>query len=978
MNGKVRIKDTMRSAYTSEQWLGVQIDSLMARRLVDRESLDRWQIREAFYLGPDRYRFIDKRWRAFGPGAAWGGEDRTAFMRCRARVPERFDGKYGALLLRPGGEALLRVDGRPFAGLDVKHDVVFLAKRLQGGKPLELEIEAFVKQMDASDGIHHTFGEAAIVLLDREVEDACFDFKCAYDVMACSRASEPVRTFLYHELRAAVAEVDFYAADAAAFKKTLLAARARLRARVYESGHFGVKGRLNMVSHSHLDLVYLWDYKEFLRKIGRTHATALNMMREFPDFIFCQSQLLLYEELRRLHPQIYRRIKRQIRSGRWEVVGGMYVEPDCNLISGESLVRQLLVGQRAMKQAFDLPPSRICWLPDVFGNSWIMPQILRRAGLRTFITNKPVVWNDTNEFPHNTFWWEGPDGSRVLAHMPATHFGGGIDADGLLTNWGEFKQKETANEAMFNFGHGDGRGGPSRDDFLYGRRFARFPGVPAAEYTPGEVAMERAEAAASDALPVWRDEIYLETHRGTYTTQAILKRLNRRAEVGFRRLEATSALASLLGKRYPKQRIDAAWRLILKNQFHDILPGSHVTAACRDALQDYEQIAREGNALQEAALGFFARRVDHRAKEPCWAVFNAQTWARDDVVQISLPASSERGHFVDADGTHVPHQRVWREGGGPGALLALRAVPPMGYTTVRWLPGRRPVAAAPTVEARALENDLFRLELAADGTIARLYDKRSERDVLDSAGGGNRFALYEDISGRYPAWDIVPMYRDRAFDDPGGDALSDRRARPGARGPRADVALRGFRDPPAHRAVSAPRPHRLRNGGRVARAQQAAQGRLPGAGQRAAGDLRPLLRDHRATDSREHQLGRREVRGLRAHVGRSVGGRLWRQPAQRLQVRPRDPGTADASDPAQGVDAARSGGRPRAPSLHLQPPAPRRRLARGADPAPSLGAERSAAGRCGPALRRGAAPPRRLARDRRGPRRLDGPQARRR
>jgi len=864
---QVRIKDKMRSAYTPQQWMGVQIEKIKAARFSETLKLEGWEIREANYHRPGNYEWLDQQWRPYQIGDEWGGENRTAFFRCEAKVPQSFDGKYGVLHLRPGGEGLLTLNGKLLAGLDSKHEVVFLSEQMKGGETLQIEIEQSVNEMEIPT-IVHQFSVAELAVLDRDVEDAYFDLQCAYDLVMTPQAGTEVRAFLFDELKKAISLIDpsalqaviaseakqspsckeeiasqktFLAMtraiedDGEKFKASVMKARSYVRDHIYHSGRFQHHGRLNMVGHSHLDFVYQWDYNEFLRKIGRTHATTLNMMREFPDYLFCQSQMKLYEDLKSLYPEIYDRIKERVREGRWEVIGGMYVEPDCNLVSGESFVRQLQFGREFALREFGTTSS-VCWLPDVFGIAWFIPQILKRAGFRFLITNKPVIWNDTNEFPHNTFWWEGPDGSRILAHLPATHFGAAIDADVMLTNWNEYKQKVACSEAIYNYGYADGRGGPNREDVLSGRRYRNVPGMPQSFFTHGQEAFERIEAKAED-LPVWKDELYLETHRGTYTTQARLKKNNRQAEILYRNAEAMSAIASLLGGSYPGEDLREGWKLILKNQFHDILPGSHVTQAFHDALQDYETVFAKGNQALTSALSYIGSQIS--SDSAAVAVFNMQPWERTDIVEAEFKAapgssfkvttqaviasgakqspsrkeeiaSSQKTllamtraeqlpfKIVDANGNSVPFQVLSQDDGRVRVLIEARDVPPMGYMIYHLVAGQPDQAViaseakqsprrkeeisfgaqdkasardpslrsgrlAMTRAEQSIENDFFQVRFDEQGTIAEIYDKKNDRQVIEE---GNKLQLFEDVPGRYAAWDIVPMYKDREFEIP--------------------------------------------------------------------------------------------------------------------------------------------------------------------------------------------------------------------
>ncbi len=763
MIANIRIKDKMRSAYTPEQWMDVQIEEIKSRRFEGGLELTDWLIRQARYRAPGDYEWLDRGRRRIRPGERWGGEGVTAFFRFEAEVPKNFRGGKVVLCIAPGGEGLLSMNGVPLGGVDIKHDVVFIGDRFRGGEKLKFELEQNAQQMEVAE-VEHEFRGATLAVVDVVVEEAYFDFRVAYDVMVSPKAAADVREFLFDRLKTAIGLVDFESASRAVFRKSIAAARRFIEKEIYAPGRYRAEGRLNMVGHSHLDLVYQWPYKEFLRKIGRTHSTALNVMREMPDYLFCQSQMKLYEDLKRLYPDVYKGIRRRVKEGRWEVIGGMYVEPDCNLVSGESMIRQLLFGQRFMREEFGLAPSKVCWLPDVFGNSWIMPQILKKSGLEYFITNKPVIWNDTNEFPHNTFWWEGPDGSRVLGHMPATHFGAGIDADVMLTNWDEYKQKVQCGEAMYNYGYGDGRGGPTREDILYARRAQRVPGMPAAEFTHGETFFDRALAAEKDA-PVWRNEIYLETHRGTYTSQAVLKKFNRRCEVLYRDAEAAGVMSELLGGRGASEKLNDGWKLVLKNQFHDILPGSHVTEAREDAKKEYAQAVDTGNDARSKALEFIASKIG--CDEPAVAVFNFQTWERTGEVEAEFETSRRKFTVIDADGNDVPFQVLGRSGKKLRVLISARGVPAMGYAVYRLAPGAAESGTPFRINEREAENSFFRLRFDKDGALSGVHDRLNGREVIAAGGRGNRFRMFEDVPGRYAAWDIVPMYRDREFGIPG-------------------------------------------------------------------------------------------------------------------------------------------------------------------------------------------------------------------
>jgi len=761
MNENTRIKDKMRSAHTPQQWLGVQIGKIMDRRFTQVNQIEKWQKKESFYRGPGKYDWIDTEWKDYTPGDNWGGDKRTAFFQTEISVPSSFNEKYCVLNLNPGGEGVLKVNGIYTGGLDIKHDVVFLTDKAVKDEKYKLEIEVYCNEMEVN-AVVHRFPISEFCVLDREIEDVFYDFQCLYDVMETSQTGPEVASFLLLELRKAIKFVDLYETDLKIFKTGLLEAQKYLFSNVYNSDRFKIEGHLNMIGHSHLDLVYQWDYDEFLRKIGRTHSTVLNMMKEFPDYIFSQSQLKLYEDLKSLYPEIYDRMKNRITEGRWEVIGGMYVEPDCNLISGESLIRQLQVGLGITKDEYGRSSS-VCWLPDVFGNAWFIPQILKKAGFKYFITNKPVIWNDTNEFPHNTFWWEGPDGSRILTHLPSTHFGSNVNPDVMLMNWNEYKQKTVCEEAIYNYGYGDGRGGPNRKDVLTSRRYKKCPGIPKSELIHGEDAFKNLEAKVTK-IPVWKDEIYLETHRGTYTTQARLKKNNRRSEILYKNAEALSAIASLNGSAYPSEKLLEGWKLILKNQFHDILPGSHVRKAFLDSINDYDTIFELGESVYNGAIN---NLVSTKEGNNTFAVFNTLVWERNDCVEFTADASGIKNPIIiDMRGNEVPSQVINKKGDTITIIAAVENIPSYGYKVYKLADGKSMFESPFSASEKRMENKFFKIDFAEDGSISSIFDKSNEKELIAPDDRGNKFQMFEDVPGKYAAWDIVPTYVDNEFPIP--------------------------------------------------------------------------------------------------------------------------------------------------------------------------------------------------------------------
>jgi alpha-mannosidase len=449
-----------------------------------------------------------------------------------------------------------------------------------------------------------------------------------------------------------------------------------------------------------------------------------------------------------------------VREGRLEPVGGMWVEPDCNMLGGESLVRQLLHGQRYFGSRFGRH-STVAWLPDTFGFSPALPQLLLEAGIEGFFTTK-LSWNETTRFPHDLWWWEGLDGSRVLAHSffnPAMRaYNGLVRPNDLLNTYRAYKGRhlpvwgEAGPESLFTFGWGDGGGGPTDEMLEMYARLKDFPALP-------KLRMARVEEFFAElpreGLPVWSGELYLEYHRGTLTSQGRTKRLHRRAEHRLVEAETLAALAHLRGHPYPAAGLEATWKTLLLNQFHDILPGSSIREVYESTEPELEGVVAAATAARDEAL---RRLAGEGGEEGWWTVANPSLAARPLEVVLPVPA----GTAHDPTGRPLPTQPA--EGG-----LLVRAtgsnVPALGLTSLRLGPGPAPpVEEGVTVRHEGggfrLQNDKLTVVVGPDGALHRVYDRELGREVL--AGRGNRLVAHFDLPGHYEAWDVNPDVGARA------------------------------------------------------------------------------------------------------------------------------------------------------------------------------------------------------------------------
>jgi len=702
-------------------------------------------------------------WHPYRPGTPWGGPDTTQWFRARVTLPPEMTGKPVVAILHPAAEALCYLDGVPVQGLDENRSVVRLAENAETGTAFDLLIDAWARHGPA------VFDVADVAVADDLAWSFYWDLKVAFDVAV----QQPTDSHLYVRLLDLVDEasrrVDFEASgDAAAYRAAIRAAQDDFRRKLRDYQHSQSAGAHTFTGQSHLDTAWLWPLRVTRKKCARTFSTALKYMEQYPEYTFIMSQAQLYEYVKDHYPTIWEGVKRRVAEGRWEVNGAAWVEQDLNIPSGEAHVRQYLYGNRFFRKEFGIH-TRMVWLPDCFGYTFSLPQIMRKAGIEGFATTK-LHGNEYNRHPYHLFRWRGLDGSEVVA----IQFPIGCNADprpeGLKFSWDNFLQKDIADELPFTYGHGDGGGGPTAEQIEMAKRLQNMSGMPAGRFGTVQECVDRIMARIDrDRMPVFHDEMYYEKHRGCQTSQARTKRNNRKSELLARDAELLASLATLkpaqAAMRYPQDEIYGAWKLILLNQFHDILPGSSIAEVYEEAERDYAAAQTTLRAVCAEALAALDARIDTRGEGTPVIVRNTLGWDRDDVALLPLDGIAADGLMVqDGDGKPTASQVVTCAD-GKSALLFEAHVPSVGHAVYRLVSGapRAPSAAAarlsgnrpPRATATRLENDFFLVQLARDGSIRRLYDKRAQRDVVPKGSQGNDLQLLEDRPPGSDAWDIA-------------------------------------------------------------------------------------------------------------------------------------------------------------------------------------------------------------------------------
>lgn len=528
-----------------------------------------------------------------------------------------------------------------------------------------------------------------------------------------------------------------------------------VRSNLKPVAEFAKRFTLCFDSNAHIDAAWLWREKETVEVCRNTFAAVLKMMDSRPDFTYTQSAAAYYDWMEQKYPDVFEKIKEQVRNGRWEVVGGMWVEPDCNLPSGESWMHHLLLAKSYFRKKLGVD-VKIGWNPDSFGYNWNMPQFYLNAGIDAFITQK-IGWNDTNIFPYRVFWWEGPDGSRILTYFPYDYVNE-ISNPFQLADWmRQFDANTGFTKMMVLFGVGDHGGGPTEEMLDRIERLKHLDIYPTVEYCTATKYLDWLKQQNPAEIPTWKDELYLEYHQGTYTTQANMKAFNRHNEALLTSAEKFSSLASLYGRKYEQPMMDSAWKNILFNQFHDILPGSGIREVYIDATERHKAAeAVAGYELDQSLQTINANvNTSKITKGVPVVVFNSMAWQRTDVATLHLHEGDLNDYALfDLSGKEIPTQIVDKNLLRRDLIFIAHDIPSMGYKTYE-LRQQKPKAAAASSSksSSVVENEYFRITVGQDsGWVSSIVDKRSGKELL--SGNGNRLQLLEDKPKQWDAWNV--------------------------------------------------------------------------------------------------------------------------------------------------------------------------------------------------------------------------------
>ncbi|MFD2611621.1 alpha-mannosidase [Paenibacillus gansuensis] len=725
----------------------------VGRRIPDVQiAIPEWNYEKTLYKGPGQYEHISKG--TIGWGDRWD-ERSTYFFTVDCSVPVCFNGRNLYLAMDIGGEAEVYVNGEARGSLDYGHSDVHLSDLANSGDCLKIRVlatrhahsyENIERQKDVSYD-HHIFNTSKLVSKNRTVEHFYRLAGYLFDVSQleeekewCGRISALLRETLL-DLDISGTRESYVSSVTEGIQRITEGVRSMKLPYKYT--------KAIMMGHSHLDLVFKWRWIETVRKVERTLSNTWNVLSRYPEAVYSQSQIKIIETLEQHYPDLFQKIDGLVREGRVELVGSLWVEYDTNLPSGESLIRQTLYAKR-YTDGHGYPRSKVCFLPDTFGFSGILPQILRECGYEYFATTK-LAWNDTNPFPHTFCEWQGIDGSKIKFYFMIVGYGGEAGFSQAVGLRIRPNQREIP-VGFIQYGLGDGGGGISEEMIQNKRVMQELQSL--VEVKDGTIEECLQEIDRSIPVPpVHAGEIYFENHRGVFTSQALIKKYNRECEILYRNAEILSVMANSEGYPYPNDRLDKGWKTVLFNQFHDTISGSLVHEAVKDVWESYREAAKDAESITEEAQNFLTLPGEG------FTVWNLLNWPRSEAVQISLPM--EKADQLDPAQVQI----VGGRSGAAEILIEASDLPAFGGKTLtlplRNADGISGYIPTPMDDPYVLENGHYRIEFDSNGEMKRILDKSCQREVLE--GAGNRLEAFVELGDYFDSWNILSDFEMKRY-----------------------------------------------------------------------------------------------------------------------------------------------------------------------------------------------------------------------
>ncbi len=757
------------------------------------------------YSESTSYSYVHKERDGFIPyksNQVWGGVDAHYWFMAQWEITKDYVHAPLVIQLHTGAtdiwntdnpQIMVYKDGVLIGSMDMNHHTLLIETSPQEGNRMTLVFYAYSNTERATN-----FFDLKIGSFQSKVNQLYYDLSVPYEAACLCEADDPIRMSTLETLNDAVNQLDLREIGSAAFYNSIDTCLNYLKEAFYSDDKKDVRQEevvVNSIGHTHIDVAWKWPVKQTRQKVVRSFSNVIRLMEQYPEYTFMSSQPQLYAYVKEDAPQLFEKIQEKVREGRWEVEGGMWLEADCNLASGESLIRQIYYGRQFFKENFGIEKQEILWLPDVFGYCVALPQIMEKSGIRYFMTTK-LGWNEYNQMPHDLFTWQGNNGSEILTYFIttvdyeknkaaigtgnfSTTYNGLQNPSQIKGTWQRFQDKGLTNNVLTCYGYGDGGGGPTESMLEQDERLQYgVCGCPKTRQSfVNDFFIKVEKDLAGKKIPKWCGELYLESHRGTYTSMAKNKRYNRRSEGLMQDLEFMAVLENCLGKESQdrQERLDRLWKVILLNQFHDILPGSSIQEVYEETDRAYEDVFEQGLALRETMYSNLHDSIT--GIESVVTFVNTVGFERETLVQFTEDEKIPVGmvyqltrdkHYIGLTPLLPPKSLVSVKSMSHG-IEEKRQEKRMDY-------GQQQIHRDEDKEkghvlynrihsfnGLVFESNRYEVEMNGQGEFARLYDKEAEREIIMEEGVMNRLVAYEDKPASFDAWNIDAFYTEKSW-----------------------------------------------------------------------------------------------------------------------------------------------------------------------------------------------------------------------
>lgn len=771
----MKVKDKYFTIEKIEKYLK---EDIFNTRILEKIKIDNWGYVENHFDEKMDYKEIvnleDSNWKKYQLEDKWGGYDKVAWFRKIVEIPNEWkDDKVALSLLlgpRDGGEStaegLVYINGKPVQAIDIWHQELVIPKHIfEENNKIDIAIKVWSGVLEPPKNRRFMFAE--LQLIDEKVEKFYFVMDTLVRCVKLMDDNDLRKIKLINNLNDTINLVNFLNIGERKedYYNSIYLALGNIENILEEyKGVPEIKPTVQGIGHSHIDMAWLWRLGATREKASRTFSTVLNLMEQYPDYKFFHSSPQLYKFLKADYPEIYEKVKEKIKEGRWEIDGGMWIESDTNIPSGESLVRQFMYGKRYIKEEFGLD-SELLWLPDVFGYSAALPQIMKKSGIKYFMTTK-ISWNQYNHFPYDTFLWSGIDRTEMFTHFITTPedgswfytYNGKMDPEDVIGVWENYKEKDKNSDLLITFGWGDGGGGPTKEMLEQVKVMENIPGIPYVKIDSAKSYFEKIHKNMDlDNINKWQGELYFEYHRGTYTTQGKTKWYNRKIENLLHNYEFLLSLQKSINNKFEfnKIELDEIWERVLLLQFHDVLPGTSIREVYEESEKDYEKIMNKLNALIQCNLAEISNVVCNEGL----VVFNTLGFVRSDYLYLSY---SDK---ITKDTVVIDGDKIISENTASGIVCYVENIPSYGVKKLKLQAKTEEIKNIDLVEENnSFCNEFFELKLNEQGEISYLFDKKNNKIVSDKIKPMNQFVAYEDKPQRFDAWDIDIYYKQKPYE----------------------------------------------------------------------------------------------------------------------------------------------------------------------------------------------------------------------